>query len=259
MDDIEVCIRSVREHTRGVNYEIIVVDNASEENFPELVRARCGEDVIALPMEENVGFGRANNAGFAISKGDKLFCLNPDTKLLNNAIKILSDYLDDNPKAGACGGNLFRGDMHRALSFRRILPGIFWEISESMRLHPERLLYGRSTRFNRSGKPLKVGYITGADLMLRREVVEQTGGFSPEFFMYFEETDLCKRIKDEGWEIVSVPEARIQHLEGTSFPDESSRKRRLSMYAKSREIYNRRNLTPFQRSICDFLYRMRNK
>ncbi|MDE7381794.1 MAG: glycosyltransferase family 2 protein [Muribaculaceae bacterium] len=259
LDDVAQCVASIREHTEGVEYEVIVVDNASEENFEESVRLRCGADVRALPLDSNVGFGRANNAGFEAARGEKVFCLNPDTLLLNNAIKILSDFLDDNPEVGACGGNLYRKDMKPALSFRRILPGIFWEISESFRRHPERLIYGRNTRFNKGKRPFTVGYITGADLMMRREVVEQTGGFSPEFFMYFEETDLCRRIKLLGWKLMSVPAAKIQHLEGTSFPDEESRKRRIRLYEEGRNIYYRRNMKPFRIRICNFIYNLRNR
>lgn len=250
LGQIADCIASVREKTSGVEYEIIVVDNASEPDFSATCLRMFGPDVRAIALPENVGFGRANNAGFAAARGDILFCLNPDTLLHNNAIKILADYLASHPRVGACGGNLVHADGGRAVSFRRILPGLFWEISERLNLNPERIVYGRDIRFNRSGRPKQVGYISGADLMLRREVVEQTGGFAPEFFMYFEETDLCARIRRLGWKIMSVPEARICHLEGESFKSSAAEQRKLQMYRKSKELYMRRNCSRLTRRLC---------
>lgn len=240
------CIKSVLEKTSDVDYEIIVVDNAPMPNFGDELEAafnkKASHPIRYLKMPENPGFGMANNAGFELAQGEFLFCLNPDTLLVNNAIGILHDYMKSHKDCGACGGNLYHMDMRRALSMRRILPGIFWEISESMKLHPERLRYGRNTRFNHTRRPMDVGYITGADLMLRADVTKELGGFSPDFFMYFEETDLCCRINKMGYRIVSLPQARIIHLEGKSFSTEKVNTAKLRYYEESRAAYYRRNV-----------------
>lgn len=216
---IAECIASVREHSEGFSYEIIIVDNDSEPDIAS--KFADVENCRVIQLAENVGFGRANNAGFEIARGRYLFCLNPDTLLLNNAIDILVKFMDSHPEASACGGNLYNSDMKPTLSFRRGLPGFIWEINELLNLKPEKRKYGPDRIFNNSGKPLEVGYITGADLMLRREVAEKVGGFDPRFFMYYEETDLCERIRCAGGKIYSVPEASIQHLEGGSFEKEN--------------------------------------
>lgn len=255
---IEDCLDSIREYTRDVEYEVLVVDNAPDGKFGDELDAR-NEGIIYLPLKENVGFGMANNAGFEAARGEYLFCLNPDTLLVSNAVKILSDFLESHPRAGACGGNLIHSDGHRALSYRRILPGPMWELSESLNLYPERVRFGKNVRFNRGKRPVKVGYISGADLMIRRETLEQTGGFSSEFFMYFEETDLCCRICRAGWKIYNVPEARIIHLEGESFGSKEVSRRKLEMYVQGRAAYYSRNLPRWKRKLADTLFRQRLK
>lgn len=253
---IEDCLDSIARFTEGVDYEVVVVDNAPDGEFGHRLAQRKNPPIY-LPLDENIGFGRANNAGFAVSHGEHIFCLNPDTLLVSNAVKILSDFLDIRPDAGACGGNLIHSDGKRALSFRRILPGPFWELSETLNLYPERMLYGKNVRYNSGSRPIEVGYISGADLMVRRETWERTGGFSDEFFMYFDETDFCCRIRREGWRIYNVPQARIIHLEGESFKGGGVSRRKLEFYAKGRDIYLRRNLRKWQRVAADMIFRIR--
>lgn len=215
---INDCIRSIFEKTRGITYEIIIVDNATEV-LADVIDSAEDARVRLIQLPENVGFGRANNAGAKIARGRNLFFLNPDTLLLNNAIKILSDYLDAHPECGACGGNLYDEKMKPALSFRRMLPGIKWELNELLNRIPEKFQYGKNRTYNRKSHPLKVAYITGADLMIPHTVYHKVSGFSQDFFMYYEETDLCARIQNLKLHRYSIPNARIQHLEGKSFTD----------------------------------------
>ena len=248
------CVHSILKHVRDIAYEVIVVDNHSEDNFQERLHAEFGDAVICVSLPENIGFGRANNEGFKIAKGRNLFCLNPDTLLLNNAVKILSEYLDIHYEVGACGGNLYDEEMRPALSFRRILPSVTWEVNELFNLIPEKIVYSKNRCFNDSGKSLNVGYITGADLMIRRDVFEKVSGFSPDFFMYYEETDLCCRIRKGGFRIVSVPEAKIQHLEGKSFSKGQININRISFSEKGRLIYLKRNFSKCYVNLANLVY-----
>lgn len=248
------CLCSVREQTEGVDYEVIVVDNSGDESYKRVIEQAVPGMCRFVDMPDNVGFGRANNAGAAISRGRNLFFLNPDTILLNNAVKLLSDFLDSHPEAGACGGNLYDADMLPSLSFRRILPGVRWELNEFFSRIPDKIRYGKNRRFNHTGRPMEVGYITGADLMIRKELFEQVEGFSPAFFMYYEETDLCKRIKDKGMSVVSVPEAEIQHLEGASFGNKKVNYKQIENLIKARYIYNRRNLSKVRLIVSDLIF-----
>lgn len=256
----EQCIRSVIEHTKGVEYEIIVVDNNSGDDIETVIPALFGDSgcrIVCRKLRGNVGFGRGNNEGFKLASGKYLFCLNPDTILQNNAVRILSDFLERHRDTGACGGNLFSLDMRPNHSFRRMLPGIRWELDLLLFGKIERWLYGKDTEFNHSGRPLEVGYITGADLMMRRDVAEAVGGFSPQFFMYFEETDLCSKIRRQGYRIMSVPEARIVHLEGGSFAGDGHAEINTKAIERSecgRITYYRLNACPAKRWLLNAVY-----
>ena len=254
------CLESIFRVTGQINYELIIVDNNSEPQIESLLTSKIGYPlsshlrVISLP--ENVGFGRANNEGAKIAGGRNLFFLNPDTLLLNDAVKILSDFLDSQPRAGACGGNLYDKAKRPTFSFRRVLPGVFWELDELFNTIPQRIRYGKNRFFNSSGKILEVGYIVGADLMIKSHVFRQVGGFRNDFFMYYEETDLCAAIRRLGLKIYNVPSAHIIHLEGGSFgeKEEFPKTHKIDYVETGRFIYYRHNSSFIIRNISHFIY-----
>lgn len=254
------CLESVINFTKDILYEVIIVDNNSEQDFKEKIISKAKgaerENFHYIALSENIGFGRANNEGFNIAKGRNIFFLNPDTILLNNAIKILSDFLDSHPEAGACGGNLVDANLNPSISYKRYFPGFFWEFDELLNTIPQKILYGQNIMFNHFEKPLKVAYISGADLMVRKYVLEKTGCFSPEFFMFYEETDLCSRIKKAGYDIYSVPEAQIIHLVSQSMKDdfEVQSEFKTKHLEESRNIYYRRNVGKLKRFIVNIIY-----
>jgi hypothetical protein len=251
------CINSIKEKTSGISYEIIVVDNHSDDYFQEVLEKNFGKTVKCLRLDNNVGFGRANNAGAKISTGRYIFCLNPDTLLVNNAIKILVDFLDQHNEVGSCGGNLIDFNNRPALSYRQVLPSVTWELCEMTQHKLDEVIFGKSWRFNFTGKPIAVKYITGADLMVRRSLFEDLGGYSDDFFMYYEDTDLCLRI-GKRTKIYSVPDAVIQHLEGqsTAGKEKGPSKTGLRLSEEGRKVYYRRNLKGLNLSICDCLYKL---
>lgn len=257
---INDCIDSILRLTKGVSYEIIVVDNNTED-LRKVIKEASNPDLKLIQLQENVGFGRANNVGFEIAQGRNLFCLNPDTILLNNAVKILSDYLDANPNCGACGGNLYDENGDPIHSFRRVLPGILDSLSIFSYHYIERLIWGKNYQFNSYNKPLKVAYITGADLMIPHRVIKKVGGFDPDYFMYYEETDLCYRISKHKFEIFCVPISKIIHLVGQSHKTSSNQKLNInpliySIESKSRRTYFNKNCTKTTRIISYFILRL---
>lgn len=249
------CIESIREKTTGITYEIILVDNASTDGSKEFFENYPG--ITYIYSTENLGFGRANNLGAARAVGRYLLLLNSDTLLINNAVGILSSYLDKHSKVGICGGNLFDANLQPAQSFRKYFPGIWWESIEFINTIARKLfnIQTVSPEFNYSSTPIPVAYITGADLMIRRELYVQVGGFSKEFFMYFEETDLCLKVKKLGKLIMSVPSAEIQHLEGGSFNNDKINSSRINRIENGRMTYYYLNRSQFIISICNFLYK----
>lgn len=249
VDFIGNCIDSVLDKTEGIDYEIIVVDNHSPDDSVFFLKARYTDmpNFKLLELPENVGFGIANNEGFKIAKGQNVLLLNPDTVLLNNAVKILYDYLVVNPCVGICGGNLFDGDMKPMHSFKRVLPGLRMEFNNLMFGIPFKIFFGNDVQFNHKQRELSVGYITGADMMIRKSILDKVGHFNPVFFMYYEETELTYRIKKAGYKVMNVPSAEIQHLEGKSFGEFKESRERMILESKS--AYLKNTLSPVMQII----------
>ena len=208
------CIESVRSHTVGTDYEILLVDNASTDGSREFFEAMSGIRYIYL--EENLGFGKANNKALECACGRNVIFLNSDTLLTDDSLSVLSRYLDGHPEAGACGGNLTRSDGSPNQSFERAFPGTWKEFDAFLNYIPSRIRHGRSRFYNHTGKPLEVAMISGADLMVRKSVLDAVGGFDPRFFMYSEDVELCRRVHLAGCKVMSVPAASIIHLGGKS-------------------------------------------
>lgn len=255
---IKDCICSIVKYTMDIEYEIIVVDNNSHDDCKIMLATHFDNiDCKFIGLNDNLGFGRANNEGFKIAEGRNVLCLNPDTILLNNAIKMMCDFLDDHIDVGACGGNLLDEDMKPTLSYRISLPSILWEVNILSCLKLERLIWSKCCKYNYKDYPIEVGYITGADLMIKKDVIDKTFGFSPDFFMYYEETDLCRRIKRMGYKIYNIPNAKIQHLEGKSFRSCGKKKKNkigLAFSEQSRLTYYRRNHSRLHTTFANLVY-----
>lgn len=247
-------ISSVFNNTQNITFEIIVVDNNSNDNCLKMISEEFNMRVKFIALKENIGFGKANNEGAKIAAGKYLLFLNSDTLLINNAIYILAHFLDTYQKVGICGGNLYNYNLKPTHSCMPVLPSIFLEI-DSLLLHiPLTIIYGRKFDFNTTDKPLKVADIIGADLMIRSDLFERINGFDPAYFLYIEETDLAYRVKKKGYEIFSVPEAKIIHLEGKSMPNDIiSRKYVLT----SRKIFYKKTQSKPNRIFIDLIFSLK--
>ncbi len=242
---IRNCIRSVTEKTgTTTSYEIIVIDNATED-LSDLVVA---DNIRVLRLDSNVGFGRANNAGAAIARGDILFFLNPDTLLLNDAIAHLFGVMKSNGNIGICGANLFDADLNPMHSYFYCTLTLRHALRSAITAADK--LYGIANQHNFTTELKNVEYITGADLMIRADLFNRIGGFNENIFMYYEDVDLCYRVRREGYRCVNVPSARIMHLEGQSFASNDAdgaaiRKRKDAMTLESMSQFCRSNHSAF--------------
>ena len=239
-------INSVIEKTRGLNYEIILVDNASTDGSVEFFEREYKDKIIFIKNNKNLGFGRANNKGIEIAKGKYVFLLNSDTLLINNAIKILFDYMEKNENCGVCGGNLFDINLRPLNSFSKKLPLLRDELDFLKKINKK--YFNEKNEFNYKNIPIKVGYITGADMMIRKLVLNKIGNFDEDFFLYYEETELTYRIKNKGYQVISVPQAKIIHLEGKSFEFKNTRFR-MTMESKYKYFYKTTDLKK-----CKYIY-----
>lgn len=208
------CIDSVFKHVSGIDFEVILVDNASTDESKNVFSK--DDRIKYIYSEKNLGFGRANNLGVDYSEGRNILFLNSDTLLMNNAAKILSEYLDSHPECGICGGNLFDVDGKPTYSFYRNYPSLFRDFYTPLSKKYGKLKYGINQFHNHTGKPMEVSQISGADLMINKRVINKYGCFNPVFFMYYEDAELCFRVAKQGYKIMSIPEACIKHLCGKS-------------------------------------------
>ncbi len=207
-------LASIAEKTRGVTAETIVVDNASSDGSAEMVRSEF-PSVRLVEAGDNLGFGRANNLGAKEARGEYLFFLNSDTVLINDAITELASVMRSKPDCGIAGGNLTDREGKAIHSHSMALPGPSADLFRLIKGWP-RFRYGKNWTYNHARRVLSVAYVTGADLMIRKDIFERAGGFDPDFFMYYEETELTNRVRKMGFRAYSVPNARITHVKGAS-------------------------------------------
>lgn len=219
---LKECLDSVKKQTIGVNYEVIIVDNDSNTENKEGLKELDNEYKVVL-SNENLGFGRANNLGATYATGKYLFLLNTDTVLVNNAIKILFDYIESNPECGVVGGNMFDRDYNLTYSYSKLFPSIKTMIRDE--ILPSKFSYYRKIEnftYNKTNSPIEVGFIIGAAFMISKELFDKVGGFDKDFFMYCEETELCARVKKAGYKMINVPQAKIIHYEGASMASDAA-------------------------------------
>ena len=212
------CVASIRQHATGLAYEIIVVDNASFDGCDKVLRESAPE-VIYRQSEKNLGFAKANNLGFETARGASLLFLNPDTVVVGAAIDCLHNALQRLPRAGAVGGRLLNGDGTLQTSCIQAFPTIVNQMLASdflVNRWPEAGMWGAAPLYRQSPEPDEVQVISGACLMVRREVFEKIGGFSEDYFMYAEDLDLCYKVRRAGWKNYYVPEALVIHFGGSS-------------------------------------------
>lgn len=238
---IKQCLQSVLKKTKDINYEIIVVDNASYDGLQAMLKKEFPQ-VKLIESSENLGFGKANNLGAKYASGKYLLLLNPDTILLNNAVKILFDFMEKNPNCGICGGNLYDENNNPVHSFGRLL-GIGKELRAFFSLPA-------TIEFNTTEKAQKVGYITGADLMINRRLFNNIGYFDEEFFMYYEDVELTYRVKREGFDVYSIPQSKIMHLEGKS----SNNKQKKQWDLTSKKLYYQKTHSKFYVEIANAIF-----
>jgi len=212
------CIKSIFQHTNGVDFEVIVIDNASNDNSAEIIQKTFPE-VILIENKKNRGFAAANNQGIALAKGKYVLLLNSDTLILNNAITKIIAFADAHPKAGITGCRVLNPDRSLQPScfmFPSIL-NMLLSATYLYKLFPNNKFFGREKMsWWKRDDVREVDVVTGCFMLIRRDAIDQTGLMDEQFFMYGEETDLCYRLKQNGWKILFTPEAEIIHHGGQS-------------------------------------------
>ncbi|MDD5593560.1 MAG: lipid-A-disaccharide synthase-related protein [Candidatus Margulisbacteria bacterium] len=187
---LEGCLNSVYNSTHKASFEIIFVDNHSTDDSVEYVKTHYPK-VRLVENTANLGFCRANNRGLKVYRGRYALLLNMDTVVKDGAFDQMLEFMDSHPEAGACGPKLLNADgtpQHQGGLFNRK----FWLATQ----------------------PVKVDYVIGAALMVRREVIDRVGGLDENFFFSNDDLDWCRRIRQAGWQVYFLPQAEVVHFGG---------------------------------------------
>ncbi len=231
------CIASVKKYTKGIDYEIIVVDNNSKDGS---VEAASALGVKVITNKENFGFAKANNQGTEIAKGEFILFLNSDTEIKDNVLGEMVTYLKENPKVGVATSALNNKDGSIQATggyFPTLLSVFSWmtiqdipfvdKLIKPFHPHHSKSFFAKGDEFygsinadmspeERHKSKKQLDWVTGAFLLTRKKILEEVGGWDETFFMYVEEVDLCFRVKKLGYQVWYYPKWSITHLGGAS-------------------------------------------
>ena len=229
------CLDSVRRAAKGIDHEIMVIDNNSGDKTKAILK-RFLNSITLVENSENHGFAKAVNMGLQRSTGDFILLLNPDTVIQSESFYPVVDFLRRNPNIGICGCKLLNED--GSLQFSKgPFPTLFSTLYRIVLPRPMR-------KYDLRGydKPRPCDWVTGALMLIRNGLVKEVGNLDETFFIYYEDVDYCLRAKKRGWEIYYHPEIIATHLR----PHATS-ERHLSLereIRKSRLHYFRKNGFP---------------
>lgn len=208
------CLRSLVQCLHAIPYEIIVVDNASTDGSAALIDKNF-PTVQLIQQAENRGFGAGNNVGAKRAKGEFLFLLNTDILLISDVLPPLVALMKEHSDVGIIGTKLLNADDSLQLSVAAeiSLVGEYQTLKQLKQYNKPQQRKAIEQQFEQIQV---VDIVIGASFFIRQSLFEALYGFDETFFMYFEESDLCQRVRDRGWRILYTPEVSITHLGGYS-------------------------------------------
>jgi hypothetical protein len=233
---LDGCLKSLKGALHRPGAEMLIYDNGPEDpRLAEILRGFSSARLV--PGPRGVPFGAANNACARAARGEYLFFLNPDTIVKPGAVESLLAFAEGHEKCAAVGPRLSDADGRLEVSHAPdpgILTEAFVKLAKRLPGRFQSMLFGgRRSR--------RVDWVSGAAMMVRRSAFEEIGGFDEAFPLYFEDADLCRRLRDAGWEVRYCPEAEVIHHRGgagtAAAPSASGLKYRqgqLRYYAKHR-------------------------
>jgi GT2 family glycosyltransferase len=231
--------------------ELVVVDNASTDGSADAVRARHPEALV-IANAENAGFARACNQGWRASRAPLVLFLNPDAEVAPGAVETLVRLLESRPAVGAAGPRTRGSDGTIQVSTGS-------DLAPLAELRQRRLVRGVARREAHAlaqaealhAREHEPAWVSGSCLVARRTAIEAVGGFDERFFLYEEDADLCRRLREAGWRIVFTPEAEVRHHLGRSM-SKAPRRARLE-YHRSHRLYYRKHNGPLSRAALRIL------
>jgi GT2 family glycosyltransferase len=234
---LDDCLASLAAYSPAIPHEIVVVDNASTDDSLAAARGRPGVRVIALPR--NSGFSAANNVGISATTGPLVLLLNNDTLVGAGALDALVSKLESDAQAGIAGPRLVDDAGRAELSFGPMMSPLAEMRQKIMMSLHQRGVAAVTRRVERATRTEQyVDWVSGACLLVRREVADAVGLLDERFFLYTEDVDFCASVRARGWRVLFTPDAEIIHLRGRSratvsdAANDAYRRSHLAFYAK---------------------------
>jgi GT2 family glycosyltransferase len=202
------CLTSVYAQTKGISFEVIVVDNASSDDTPDAVSEKF-PNVCLIRNEVNKGFSSANNQGIYGSAGKWISLLNPDTRLIENSFQKICGYMHEHSEFSILGPGIIDEENQQS-------PTRLWEDTPSDAAWKILGLYNPNNELQRMADTKEALVISGCCFVIRRELFEEVGLLDEKYFLYNEEDDFCRRAREQGKRICFFPETSVLHLLGKS-------------------------------------------
>jgi GT2 family glycosyltransferase len=215
--ELSECLQSLQPFP-GSDTEVVVVDHATDPDETRRVRERFSWARLVETIE-NPGFAAGVNRAAAAARGKYLLLLNPDCRLDGDVARALADWLDEHPDVGACGALVRESDgsiQESARRFPDLTTAFGGRTTVLTKLWPGNPWTRRNLLGGSASGPVQVDWVSGACTMLRREAFDRVGGMDEGFFLYWEDADLCLRLKKAGWTTFYFPGVGVTHLTGRS-------------------------------------------
>jgi len=256
------CLKSVYDQTEGIDFEVIYVDNASEDGSVDMVRREFPE-VRIIENERNEGFIRANNQAIGIAEGRYVLLLNSDTVVLDNAIAETVKFADEHTDAAVVGCRVLNpdGTLQRNCFMSHSVLNLFLSATYLYKVFPKNEFFGREdmTWWN-FDEVREVEVVNGCFALVRKEAIEQVGLMDETYFVYGDDQDWCYRFREAGWKVMFTPKPQIIHYRGQTTKKQRSGDFKLQLYGSMlifMKLHRNRLAFPFARLLLALFFFLR--
>lgn len=250
------CLKSILKSSTSVPFEIIVVDNDEIKTVEKYLKIHF-PDVRYISAPENLGYGKGNNLGIRYAQGEYVFILNPDTIATKGMVEKLLNFIESDKKVGIVAPNLYdeNSKSYSPQGTKSLTPisGIFG-LSFINNIFPNNQISKVYWMKNIDRtKPYEVDVVPGTAFLIKKKLFDKLGGFDKNFFLYFEESDLCKRVKEAGYKLVILPKAKLIHFWAVSTPPSNKLRK---IFRESRFYYFKKNFGLINALLVEFFTRL---
>ena len=258
-EPLKKCLESIKNNIQGISYEVIVVDNASSDGSAEMVKQGFPH-IKLIANSQNRGATVAKNQSFKIAQGRFILIADSDIEILPGAVSSMVDFMDKTPQAGIVGPRVLFADLSPQHSCNKGFPNLFNAFINNifflahLRYRFYRTTIGKRYVKSRYNRVEEFAWLGGMCLLVRNTIVQQLGGMDENFFIYYDDTEFCLRVKKAGYKIYYLPQAAVIHYWGAGVGKFSA-----FLFPKifeSELYFFRKHHGRFQKKVCAFFIQL---